>query len=44
MSALETMGREDINQMPVMADGKLAGMISRDQIVKYLYTRRELDI
>jgi Zn-dependent protease/CBS domain-containing protein len=42
--ALEIMGREDVNQLPVVADGRLLGMISRDQIVRYLYTRKELDI
>jgi CBS domain-containing protein len=42
--ALEIMGREDVNQLPVVGDGRLLGMISRDQIVRYLYTRKELDI
>ena len=43
MEALDKMGREDVNQLPVMDGGKLAGIISRDRIVKYLYTRKELD-
>ena len=43
MEALDKMGREDVNQLPVMEGGKLAGIISRDRIVKYLYTRKELD-
>ena len=40
--ALEIIGREDINQLPALANGKLAGMISRDQILRYLLTRAEL--
>ncbi len=42
--ALEIIGREDINQLPALADGKLAGMISRDQILRYLLTREELKV
>ena len=42
--ALEMMGREDVNQMPVMREGKLAGIISRAHIVRLLQTRAELDI
>ena len=43
MEALDKMAREDVNQLPVMEGEKLAGIISRDRIVKYLYTRKELD-
>jgi CBS domain-containing protein len=42
--ALETLGRESVNQLPVVADGKLEGIISREQIIKYISTRRELDL
>lgn len=42
--ALEIIGREDINQLPALANGKLAGMISRDQILRYLLTRAELKV
>ncbi len=42
--ALEIIGREDINQLPALANGKLAGMISRDQILRYLLTREELKV
>lgn len=42
--ALEIIGREDINQLPALANGRLAGMISRDQILRYLLTRAELKI
>lgn len=40
--ALEIIGREDINQLPALANGRLEGMISRDQILRYLLTRTEL--
>jgi CBS domain-containing protein len=40
--ALEIIGRENIHQLPVVSDGKLEGMISRDQILAYLMTRAEL--
>ena len=42
--ALEMMGREDVNQMPVVQQGKLAGIISRAHILRVLQTRAELDI
>jgi predicted transcriptional regulator len=42
--ALEMMAREDVNQMPVVEQGKLAGIISRGQIVRVLQTRAELDV
>ena len=42
--ALEMMGREDVNQMPVVQEGKLAGIISRGHILRVLQTRAELDV
>jgi hypothetical protein len=42
--ALEMMGREDINQMPVVQQGRLTGMISRAHILRVLQTRAELDV
>ena len=42
--ALEMMGREDVNQMPVVQHGSLAGLISRGHIVRVLQTRAELDV
>jgi Zn-dependent protease/predicted transcriptional regulator len=41
---LETMGREDLNQLPVVTDGKLEGVISRGQVLRYLQTRMELRV
>jgi Zn-dependent protease len=40
--ALEMIGREDVNQLPVLVDGRLEGVISRDQIVRVLTARSEL--
>lgn len=42
--ALEMMGREDVNQIPVVREGKLAGIISRGHILHLLQTRAELDV
>ena len=40
--ALETMGREDVNQLPVMNNTHLDGIISRSHILRLLQTRVEL--
>jgi CBS domain-containing protein len=40
--ALETMRREDVNQLPVMTDGHLAGIIARSHILQLLEARAEL--
>jgi Zn-dependent protease/CBS domain-containing protein len=40
--ALEVMGREDLNQLPVVQDGRLKGIISRSHILRLLRTRAEL--
>ena len=42
VEVLETMGRDDLNQLPVVANGKLEGVISRGQVLRYLQTRMEL--
>jgi CBS domain-containing protein len=38
------MGREDINQLPVMSNGHLDGIISRGHILRLLQTRAELQV
>jgi CBS domain-containing protein len=40
--ALEIIRRDDINQLPALVNGRLEGVISRDQILRYLLTRAEL--
>lgn len=42
--ALEVMGRDDVNQIPVVERGTLAGIISRGHIMRVLQTRAELDV
>ncbi|HKZ02988.1 MAG TPA: site-2 protease family protein [Pyrinomonadaceae bacterium] len=42
--ALERMGREDVNQLPVMEDGRVAGVISRSHILQVLQTRADLNM
>jgi len=40
--ALETMSRENLNQLPVASDGHLEGIISRAHLLEILHTRAEL--
>ena len=43
-AALEEMDRDGVNQLPVMVDGKIQGMLSREDVVSYLRTLRELGV
>jgi signal-transduction protein with cAMP-binding, CBS, and nucleotidyltransferase domain len=36
------MDRDGVNQLPVMADGQILGMLSRDDVISYLRTLQEL--
>jgi Zn-dependent protease/predicted transcriptional regulator len=40
--ALEVMASEDLNQLPVVSGGRVEGVISRGQVLRYLQTRIEL--
>jgi CBS domain-containing protein len=42
MSALESMGRDDLNQLPVMSNSHLEGVLSRAEVIRYLQTHAEL--
>ena len=43
MEALETMGRDDVNQLPVVSDNHhLEGIVSRATVLQFLRTRAEL--
>ena len=42
--ALHTMGREDLNQLPVITAGRMEGMLSRSHILQALQTRSELSM
>ena len=39
---LPLMAGRDVNQLPVVQDGRLVGVLSRDAIVHYLEVRRDL--
>lgn len=42
--ALELIGKNGVNQLPVLENGKLKGIISREQILSYLFMRDELNV
>jgi CBS domain-containing protein len=42
--ALEVMAREDLNQLAVIREGQLAGVISRGNVLQLLRTRAELQV
>lgn len=44
VEALQTMGREDLNQLPVITGGRMEGMLSRSHIMRALQTRSELSM
>lgn len=41
---LERMDGEDVNQMPVVENGKVMGMIARDGVLRFLRTKSELGV
>ena len=42
IEALETMGREDVHQLPVLSDGRITGIVTRAHILQVLPSRSEL--
>jgi Zn-dependent protease/predicted transcriptional regulator len=44
VQALETMARENINQLPVASNGHLEGVLSRGHLLEILRTRAELKV
>lgn len=42
--ALEEMTEEDVNQLPVMENGRLAGMLGRDNVLTFIRLRAELGV
>jgi CBS domain-containing protein len=42
MTALETMSRYDLNQVPVISQSHLEGVLSRAHVLNYLQTHAEL--
>jgi Zn-dependent protease len=43
-TALEEMDRDGVNQLPVMVDGQIQGMLSREDVISYLRTLREFRV
>jgi Zn-dependent protease len=41
-SALQQMDRDGVNQLPVMTDNQVVGMLSREDVITFLRTVREL--
>ena len=44
LSLLEQMDEDDINQMPVVSEGRVIGLITRDNLIRLLRIRSELKI
>lgn len=42
--ALETLGRANVNQLPVVSNGRLEGILARDRVLQFLFTRAELEM
>jgi Zn-dependent protease len=42
VDALETMAREDLNQLSVVSNGRIVGVITREDIAQLVQTREEL--
>jgi Zn-dependent protease/CBS domain-containing protein len=43
-NALNILGENGLNQIPVMSNGHLVGLLSRSDVIRYLQTRKELGI
>ena len=42
--ALEVMASQDLNQLPVVSEGDLVGLLSRSNILQLIQTRAELHL
>jgi Zn-dependent protease/CBS domain-containing protein len=42
MQAMEMMGREDVNQIPIVVGGHLQGIVSRAHLLQVIHSRSEL--
>jgi predicted transcriptional regulator len=42
LSIVEEMNENDINQMPVISEGRVIGLITRDNLIRFMRTRSEL--
>lgn len=41
---LSLMGNHDVNQLPVVEDGRVAGVLSRDAVIRYIQVHRSLGL
>jgi CBS domain-containing protein len=41
-TALQQMDRDGVNQLPVMTDSQVVGMLSREDVITFLRTMQEL--
>ena len=44
LSVIEQMEEYGLSQMPVVSDGRITGLIDRDDVLRLLYTRSRLGI
>ena len=42
LSIMEQMAENDIDQMPVVSEGRVIGLITRDNLIRFLHVRSEL--
>jgi signal-transduction protein with cAMP-binding, CBS, and nucleotidyltransferase domain len=42
-AALTVMGRENLDELPVMSDGHFQGIVTRSNLLRLLQARRELE-
>ena len=42
LEALQSLSREDVNQLPVLSNGQIAGVITRARLLEVLHSRAEL--
>lgn len=43
LEVLQIMGTQNINQIPIVQDGRLIGLLSREAIIRYLQVRQALE-
>jgi predicted transcriptional regulator len=41
-NVLQQMTVEDVNQLPVVEDGAIVGIVARDSLLSFIHTRAEL--
>jgi CBS domain-containing protein len=43
-AALEEMTADGVNQLPIMSDGRVEGMLNREDVISYLRTLQQLGL